>query len=110
MSTNRELLVLAAKALGWPNPEIDDDGMLWDGEHAVAMWNPLQDDGDCARLETAFGISLSWAVDHVAAMHPKLFNSVVVYFQDYSGDKNAARRYASTISAAGVQSTKSFAL
>lgn len=103
---DRELLLLAAKALGWPDPEIDDDGMLWDGEHAVSMWNPLQDDGDCARFEAACGIALIWAEDHVVAMHPRLFKSVVVYFHDYYGDKNASRRYASTLAAAEIQRSK----
>ena len=44
MSTDRELLELAAKAAG-----IADGDVFYDMEHDK-VWNPLEDDGDALRL------------------------------------------------------------
>lgn len=102
MKTNRELLELAAKAAGIPGKymalESDFAGKSQEGisEHyAYKWWNPLTDNGDCARLESICGINLQWfSVAVVAGSH------FAEFFKDHNGDKNAARRRASTRAAA----------
>lgn len=54
--TDRELLELAAKAVGWERPRVDEDFWLWDGGNSVAYWNPLADDGDALRLAVKLGL------------------------------------------------------
>jgi hypothetical protein len=63
MESDRELLVLAAKAAGYAEIEFLPDGDdRWvnvydsDGKHAV--WSPLEDDGDALRLAIDLGIDL----------------------------------------------------
>lgn len=56
--TDRELLELAAKALGAPD--------LMDGaEYGLSgmEWNPLEDDGDALRLAAKLSIELQWRAD-----------------------------------------------
>ena len=63
--TDRELLELAAKAVGIkPDPKLYEEGIgvCWSGEDSdgvyVQCWNPLMDDGDALRLAVKLGISL----------------------------------------------------
>jgi hypothetical protein len=51
MSTNRELLELAAKSIGTRYV----DGASWDKE---AGWNPLDDDGDALRLAVKLNMTV----------------------------------------------------
>ena len=65
-------------------------------------WNPLHDDGDCARMEAALEINLRW---HTKDVHVKsLLSGSEWYekFSDHAGDKNAARRAASVAVAAEI--------
>jgi hypothetical protein len=58
MSTNRELLELAAKAVGieiW----FADDGGAWGGGDKC-LWNPLEDDGDALRLMVELQIKVDF--------------------------------------------------
>jgi hypothetical protein len=55
MSTDRELLELAAKAAGH---EIDPIDAMHDPED-WAVWNPLNDDGDALRLAVRLGLRLT---------------------------------------------------
>lgn len=105
MTTEREQLELAAKAC-WI--EIDhwrgDMPMVNICEHDASeyqAWNPLHDDGDCARMEAALGIELTWFFDRVDALACDV-TPVVEYFKDHNGDKNAARRAASVAVAAEI--------
>lgn len=58
MSTDRELLEMAAKAIdlfaAWPKSDyaidIGDDGIYCYGMGKGLSWNPLEDDGDALRL------------------------------------------------------------
>ena len=53
MSTDRELLELAAKAAGWHETKADTEGWISVRSHPLnewEIWNPLIDDGDALRL------------------------------------------------------------
>lgn len=109
---DREMLEFAAKAAGYEFDEHVKKGGCWiyettsplnsDGEHPIYFFNPLDDDGDCARLEAAIGIDVAWrGLFVVAEMKNRIFHSYE-FFKDYNGDKNRARRYASTKCAAEI--------
>ncbi len=58
--TDRELLELAAKAMGAVHADQWDNGSLlvsFDGKTA-RLWNPLTDDGDALRLAVKLGIQV----------------------------------------------------
>ena len=69
-------------------------------------WNPLADDGDCARLEAALGIDVEWwKVGVISRKLRGLPHSDIVVrmlFDDRGGDRNAARRAASVAVAAEI--------
>lgn len=94
----RELLVMAAKAAG-----IAHDGVGYLSPTGGPMnWNPRDDDGDCARLEAAVGIDLTWYHMGVVATH---YMSDTIFREPYGhhgGDRQAARRRASLLVAAAV--------
>lgn len=61
MSTDRELLELAAKAAGFRFWDwLGGDGLLsvYDAEGRHSVWNPLTDDGDALRLLVELKLSL----------------------------------------------------
>lgn len=114
MQSDKELLMLAAKAAGLPALDFDDElgfvGFWIDPPSSMPeegplfmIWNPLTDDGDCARLESTCDIDVRWCGGDVrtsvrtADEWPWLTTE---RFADYGGDKNKARRYASTRAAA----------
>lgn len=98
MTTEREQLELAAKAC-WI--EIDH----WRGDMPMVniceydaseyqAWNPLHDDGDCARMEAQLGIDVKWYKSGVIA-HIRDTGIQSEVFINHASDKNAARRAAS---------------
>ena len=98
MTTEREQLELAAKAC-WI--EIDhwrgDMPMVNICEHDASeyqAWNPLHDDGDCARMEAQLGIDVKWYKSGVIA-HIRDTGIQSEVFINHASDKNAARRAAS---------------
>ena len=109
MTTEREQLELAAKACGLKHKSTDElsQWLLVEGVRTPLQgahrwyWNPLADDGDCARVEAALGIELTWFFDRVDALACDVA-PVVEYFKDHAGDKNAARRAASVAVAAEI--------
>ena len=100
MSTDREILEDAAKAAGYIPARMSDDGrgLLLHG--VQDPWGPLTDDGDCARMEAACGIDVSWCGGFVKSNGPNV--SFAATFVAHGGDKNAARRFASTYVAAAM--------
>lgn len=58
MNTDRELLELAAKAIGYSARQ-NRAGVwqLFSGDEYVCFWNPLTDDGDALRLAVKLGIT-----------------------------------------------------
>lgn len=64
MSTDHDLLLLAAKAVGLRISNRCTDGGLMvcsDTRRAPHKWNPRDDDGDRLRLARALGISIDFA-------------------------------------------------
>lgn len=62
MSTDRELLELAALAAGIEDFRIDDGGYLWADKLPggdSGAWSPLHDDGDALRLVVQLGIAVT---------------------------------------------------
>lgn len=102
MANDRELLELAAKTLelNLYKADSNDGGGFYlykdtpSGNKELTAWNPLEEDGDCARMEADVGINLEWGTDFVCAIDLD-GNEVCEYFKDHNGDKQAARRMAS---------------
>lgn len=66
---DRELLRLAAKALGMPSL-CDANGVFgaWIGEPETGhWWNPLEDDGDALRMAVALGMTVSSCITYFKA-------------------------------------------
>jgi hypothetical protein len=107
--TDKELLELAAKAAGItmaPHAFMHKYGcsmLCEDGTY----FNPLTDDGDCFRMETALGMAPAWYRDGVGVIHKDGRASPIVgFYTDHNGDKDKARRYASTRAAAEIGKQK----
>lgn len=69
----RELLELAAKAAETPVSMVSGVLCVFDEECYAKPWNPLDDDGDCARLAAAVEIDTHFRVVgglHVEALPP----------------------------------------
>ena len=107
MSTDRELLALAAKAVGFQNYTVSGNFLFVEtGSCRGASgyyWNPGGDDGDCARMEAALGIIVSWRSDGVLCR--KQWIAMIELFDNHAGDKQAARRMASLRIAAEIGKT-----
>lgn len=119
--TDRELLEMAAKAY-W-GEEIDDvvsvewgdmdnailythaDNQDHNGMDRAYCWNPLEEDGDCARLEATLSLNVSWYPTMVlvgTAISNPASQACAEYYDRHNGDKNAARRRASVLAAATI--------
>lgn len=106
---DRELLEKAAKAANYPI-EFDGEvnGYFPNGRdengNVAEWWNPLTDDGDCARLESACELGITWlrgfVISHNTNHKEGYYAYEVELYSDHGGDKNAARRRASTRAAA----------
>lgn len=98
-ASDRELLELAAKAAG-----IEYHIDMLDGcEKLVsngAIWNPLFNDGDEARLEAALELDVVWWLNSVEV------GECIEQFINHNGDKQAARRRAGTRAAAAIGAAK----
>lgn len=109
--TDRELLELAAKAAGYRLVWLDECGpngaQPYFADAAQGdQWNPLESDGDTARLEADLAIDVLWVWDRVFAVscpqnEPGGFR-VHEDFDAHGGDKQRARRHASTRAAAEI--------
>ena len=104
MKTDRELLGLAAKAAGlrleWDGPPDQWRPMHYEGKTYCA-WNPLADDGDCARLEVACELQVD--IGDIGVVSERLDGEACVEkYADHSGDKNKTRRIASVRAAAAI--------
>lgn len=106
-----EMLALAAKAAGVVvvRSRLDDptctDFLIEKSPRNMTQklgpWNPRADDGDCARMEAALGISIQWEEKLVEVFHEDVGYMTETYL-DHGGDRNAARRTASTRIAAAL--------
>lgn len=105
--TDRELLELAAKAMGCGIKESrfqPGQMVIQTHEHEWTLWNPLNEDGCGARMEATLGIDIEWLCGAVAANvdphEPGI--SVLERYDAHGGDKQAARRLASLRAAAEI--------
>lgn len=106
--SDKELLELAAKAVGLhvKANRVDEDDKF---THLVVGqkftrekidWNPLTDDGDCARMEAALGINVEWSA--LGVVCGKRGFETTELFNNHAGDKQEARRMASLRIAAEI--------
>lgn len=104
----REMLELAAKACGlqdyaWCEPW--KCMALMDGYGGFVSnkcWNPARSDGDCARMEAALSIDVSWTGSYVMADHFSLSDCMIEPFALHKEQKQSARRMASLRVAAAI--------
>jgi hypothetical protein len=110
MSTDRELLELAAKAAGvdgkWARRRFGN-ASDWSeyfvvGPRVGKVWNPLADDGDALRL----AVKLQISIDPQATLTAAASNLSGDYYEeqasDFGGDLNAATRRAVVRAAAEI--------
>jgi hypothetical protein len=100
----REMLELAAKAAGIEVSYIDELGVVPMGAREDGpkngTWNPITDDGDCARMEAKLMVDIKWYPFSVVAT-ASAYDCTEVY-ADHDRDRAKARRYASTRAAAEI--------
>lgn len=94
MSDNDKLKTIASmiglkvhEELRFVNSEVSDDRvevLALDGSGGT-VWNPLKDDGDCAKLEAILKFNIVWYPDRVSVKNFRVM---------YDGDAQAARRLA----------------
>jgi len=97
---DREMLEYAAKAAGAVYVGWHQDGILvsWPGMTAdsAVLWNPLEHDGDEARLEAVLRLCIWWYPTYMAV------GGVLEAYADHAGDHQAARRRAGVRAAAEI--------
>lgn len=104
MNPDRELLELAAKAMG--DDVVQFRGhYLHDRDQYYFRWNPLTDDGDALRLAVKLQIDVKQYGDRVAAWFEGGF--IGTGFIPYYDDPNAATRRAIVLAAAEIGKTLS---
>jgi hypothetical protein len=105
---DRELLELAAKAGGYRVGrcrELPHQCLVLvndKGEPTNPGWNSLIDDGDCARLEAELSLDVVWGTDGVLVVFRGGASSAREKYNHHDGDRQAARRRASTRAAAEI--------
>ena len=92
MTTDRTMLENAARACGIEN--VTPSMVEW------GQWNPKDSDGDCARMESSCNINIVWFTSGVTSIVDDI--AVCEPFADHNGDKDAARRLASTRAAEAI--------
>lgn len=105
MTTERELLELAASAAGLRVKREEIHGCYWvePGQGLVIKpWHPGRDSADCAELETAVGLDIEWYETEVRAMRFDPEVSAFEKFDDHGGNKQKARMWATLRAAAEV--------
>jgi hypothetical protein len=103
MNNEREMLEWAAKAAGLklhPWSDMPSGDLFIDtGADYPHLWSPFKYNDDCARLEAACKLNVFWFEDKVAVGANSL---VEEQYADHNGDRQKARRYASTRAAAQI--------
>jgi hypothetical protein len=98
MSTDRELLELAAKALD--NPKIRWNGAIWcncermnpsdaHGNRYPSEWNPLTDDGDALRLASKLNFQVDFGCPEVTVTYREGYLSLGVGFDAFGAARRA---------------------
>lgn len=115
---DREMLEWAAKAAGivldrspfngggYGNTGFDISGNAVLDWHNGIRWNPLTDDGDCARLQAALQIDTYWDAYQVQMQHIYIRSDEIhkhtAQYKDHGGDRLAAWRAAVVAVAAAI--------
>lgn len=94
--TDRELVELAAKAVRYDTLGSWDESWGCITDHEGFVFDPLDDDGDGARMESALKMNVIWTKYSVRVGGCK------EYFSDHNGDRQEARRRASVRAAAEI--------
>lgn len=118
MSTDRELLELAAKAAGYESWDFlsfdfDERMNVYDLDGTQYSWNPLDDDGDALRLAVKLRLDVEFHQDNggaVSAINYDLCRSSNMRLQgagvDFNEDEFAATRRAIVRAAAEIGKAK----
>lgn len=96
--SDRDLLEAAAMAAG---QERSAAGDLWSNARG-ALWDPLTDDGDNARLRRTLRIVVQWFSTEVAAMHWDDQGRGRSWAEEYGDEPAAAERRAVVRAAAAL--------
>lgn len=106
----RVLLERAAHAMGYTTDHPMNEERIALGVSALCVeknarlantgWNPLEDDGDCARLETALRLNVRWDTDAVTVSARETAGVTTERFDVHAGDARRARRWAAVRCAA----------
>ena len=102
---NLELLQQAAEIIGFEYKIIENNihvQVAADGEFFYKIWNPIDNDGDCASMETACWIEFEWYATKVVAFTHDGFHQIREKYSNHSGNRQAARRLACTRVAAAL--------
>lgn len=109
--TDRELLELAAKAAGLNvksvpinHPYFADGLVVYEHFDAPFPWNPLTDDGNCARLEVVCELQID--IGDLGVITERT-DGIACFerYSDHDGDRNKTRRRASVRAAAEIGKT-----
>lgn len=97
MSTDRELLEMAAKAAGaiwsdYPESHIHDEWLVQHQDGLWRPWRPLQDDGDVLRLASDCFIEVKYGMGFVVADGPQGNACELFQYDDKVGRREATRR------------------
>jgi hypothetical protein len=109
MNDISKLLELAAKALGI-ELRYDPHGKPRDCTNQLAdifsapLWNPADDDGDCARMEAALSMQVDMSVLKFVEVWCAGYLRIE-HFSAHNNDRQAARRMASLRAAAAIGET-----
>lgn len=117
MTTDKELLELAAKAFGISGKYVTDfgsgdyyyagnlDGIYYDlPDGGYTVWNPLTNDGDALRLAVKLGMIIGTYANYstVDVLSNKRINTIEVWHSKTQGDVYAATRLAIVRAAAEI--------
>jgi hypothetical protein len=99
MTADRELLELAAKAIGAKPDGVAHDGTHWFG---ASKWNPLTDDGDALRLAVKLQFTIQQKQAYVISVGESHRPPRSVDFVSPESDLFAATRRAIVLAAAEI--------
>ena len=99
MKADKELLELAAKAVGVVVFDFFDCGSVRSRVHSDIKWNPIADDGDAFRLAVKLNLSVDVSETWVNISYE---NKVKVSYPVISGEKTEMTRRAIVRAAAAI--------
>ena len=99
--TDKELLELAAKAIGLPECGWMGPAFMYVKDNQFTDWNPLTDDGDALRLAVKLGLGISIPLSNKRT-DVVTFSGPITSVIEAHGDPYAATRRAITRAAAEI--------